>query len=313
MHPDWRVFAFTASWALLTCLLFALAPALRATRADPGDALKSGVRGTAGRERFGLRRILVATQIALSLVLMVGALLFVRSLRNLMTVESGFEENGILIASVNDGRLDSPARLATVRRELVDRLRTIPGVDAAAETGSIPAGGDSWSNMMWMDGSDARQAREISRGMVGAGYFHTIGTPLIAGREFDDRDTGTSPSVAIVNQAFVETFSLGPNPVGRRFWIEKTPFVPQTVLQIVGVAKNSKYRDLRQDVPPLVFIPMSQSPSPLQSGRFLIRSRGRLDALTPSIRRTIADLNPNLRLFLLDPENPDRPTAARAS
>jgi putative ABC transport system permease protein len=296
VHPDWRVFAFTASWALLTCLLFALAPALRATRANPGDALKSGVRGTPGRERFGLRRILVTTQIALSLVLMVGALLFVRSLRNLMTVNAGFNQHGILIANVGYGRLDA-SRLPGVRRDLVERIRALPGVDSAAETAFLPATGDAWTNMMWMDGSDVTHAREVSRGLVGAGYFHTIGTPLVAGREFDERDARTSQSVAIVSEAFVRAFSLGPNPVGMRFWIEKAPYAPQTVYEIVGVAKNSKFHDLRQDFPPVIFIPMSQFTQPLFTGRILIRSSARLGTLTPSIRRAIGDVNPNIGYF----------------
>ncbi len=296
VYPDWRVFAFTASWALLTCLLFALAPALRATRAHPADALKSGVRGTPGRERFGLRRILVTTQIALSLVLMVGALLFVRSLRNLMTVDAGFDAHGILIANVGYGRLDA-ARLPAVRHDLVERIRAIPGVNAAAETSFLPATGDAWTNMMWMDGSDVTHAREVSRGLVGPGYFHAIGTPLMAGREFDERDTRTSPSVAIVSEEFARVFSLGPNPVGRRFWIEKAPYAPQTVYEIVGLAKNSKFHDLRQDFPPMIFLPMSQFPQPLFSGRILIRSGAGLDALTPSVRRAIAEVNPNIGHF----------------
>ena len=298
VHPDWRVFAFTASWALLTCLLFALAPALRATRAHPGDALKSGVRGTPGRDRFGLRRILVATQIALSLVLMVSALLFVRSLRNLMTVEAGFQGKGVLMATASYGGLNaSPARLAVVRHDLVERIRAIPGVESAAETAFLPADGGSWTNMMWMDGSDVTHAREVSRGLVGPGYFHAIRTPLVAGREFDARDTSTSQNVAIVSEAFARTFSLGSNPVGQRFWIEKAPYAPQSLYEIVGVAKNSKFHDLRQDFPSVIFIPMSQFPQPLLYGRILIRSRAKLDVLTPSIRRAIAEVNPNIGYF----------------
>ncbi len=295
VRPDWRVFAFASSLALLTCLLFGLAPALRATHAQPGDALKSGSRGvTAGREGFGLRRILVVAQVALSLVLLVGAVLFVRSLRNLMTLEPGFQENGILIANVSYGGLMPADRLPTLRGALVERIQAIPGVDAAAATASVPALGNAWINTMWMDGSDSGHGRDISRSMVGAGYFHTIGTPMLAGREFDERDTNSSRSVAIVSEAFTRVFSLGPNPVGKRFWIEKTPFAPQMVCEIIGVAKDSKYRDLRQDFMPVAFIPMSQFPQPLGSGNILIRSRLGLDALTPSVRRAISDVNPHI-------------------
>jgi predicted permease len=296
VHPDWRVFAFTASLALLTCVLFALTPALRATRAQPANALSSSNRGTtAGRERFGLRRILVATQVSLSLVLLVGALLFVRSLGNLMTLEPGFKETGILIANVTYGPQDLPdSRLSSMRRNLVERVRAIPGVDAAAETAFVPIDGETWTNTMWMDGSDSSHGHEISRGMVGAGYFRAIGTPLLAGREFDEHDTQASPNVAIVSEAFTRVFSLGPAPVGKKFWIERTPFAAQIVCEIVGVAKDSKYSDLRRDFVPVAFFPMAQSQQRVLSGSILIRSRVRLETLTPLIRRTLAEVSPGI-------------------
>ncbi|PYT20677.1 MAG: hypothetical protein DMG58_33505, partial [Acidobacteria bacterium] len=121
LAPDWRVFAFTAVLAILTCILFGLAPALRATRANPGVAMKSGGRGlTASRERFGLRRMLVVSQIAMSLVLLVGALLFARSLRNLLTLDTGFRKDGILIADLDLSRLKIPVeRDMAFRRDLL--------------------------------------------------------------------------------------------------------------------------------------------------------------------------------------------------
>jgi putative ABC transport system permease protein len=297
VHPDWSVFAFTALLALLTCVLFALTPALRATRTQPADVLNSSSRGTtAGRERFGLRRILVATQISLSLVLMVAALLFVRSLKNLMTLEPGFQETGILIADVVYGRPDvADSRLSLMRHTLVERVRAIPGVDDAAETAFVPIKGGAWTNIMWMDGSDSGHGHAISRAMIGAGYFRAIGTPLLAGREFDEHDTHASPNVAIVSEAFVRVFSLGPDPVGKKFWIEKTPFAPEIVCEIVGVAKNSKYRDLRQDFVPVAFFPMEQFQQRLLSGSILMRSGAGLETLTPSIRRAFAEVNPDIQ------------------
>jgi len=295
-RPDWRVFVFAASLAVLTCVLFALAPALRSTRGQASDALKSGSRGTtAGREQFGLRRILVAGQIALSLVLIVGALLFVRSFRNLSTLEPGFRENGILIANVGYGRDVPDNRLPFIRRDAVERVRAIPGVEDAAETGSIPISGNSWTNNMWMDGSDSGHGREISRSLVGAGYFRMIGTALIAGREFNERDTHASENVAVVSEEFVRRFSLGPNPVGEKFWIEKTPFAPQTAVEIIGVAKNSKYSNLRQEFMPVAFFPLSQFPQPLRGGSILIRSDAPLDRLTPAIRRALGETSPDIQ------------------
>jgi putative ABC transport system permease protein len=292
---DWRVFVFAASLAILTCLSFALAPALRATRGHASDALKSGARGTTGRERFGVGRVLVAGQIALSLVLIVGALLFVRSLRNLTTLEPGFRENGILIANVDYGRAVPDSRLPFIRRDAVERVLAIPGVLDAAETASIPINGNAWTNIMWMDGADSSRGREISRSLVGAGYFRIMGTPLLAGREFDERDTHASGNVAVVSEEFVRRFSLGANPVGEKFWIEKTPYAPQMAVEIVGVAKNSKYSDLRQDFMPVAYFPLSQFPPAQRGGNILIRSDASLDTLTPLVRRALADASPEIQ------------------
>jgi predicted permease len=148
---------------------------------------------------------------------------------------------------------------------------------------------------MWMDGSDSGHGHAISRAMIGAGYFRAIGTPLLAGREFDEHDTHASPNVAIVSEAFVRVFSLGPDPVGKKFWIEKTPFAPEIVCEIVGVAKNSKYRDLRQDFVPVAFFPMEQFQQRLLSGSILMRSGAGLETLTPSIRRAFAEVNPDIQ------------------
>src|SRR5206468_4838728 len=175
---DWRVFAFTTGLAGLTCTLFGLVPALRGTRTSPSAALKAGSRGmTASRERFGLRQALVVSQVALSLLLVVSALLFSLSLRNLMTLNAGFQQEGILIASVNLYRLDLPLeRRQPFKGELLERLRTIPGVDAVADAAQLPLSGNSWDNKIWMDGSAAGEGKESYFSRIGAGYFKTMRT-----------------------------------------------------------------------------------------------------------------------------------------
>jgi predicted permease len=148
LHTDWRVLAFTAGAATLTCALFGLMPALRATRMTPNAVLKSGGRGlTASRERFGLRRTLVVSQIALSFALLVGALVFSRSLRNLLTLDAGIKQDGLLIAYVNPADMTVPAdRRHAFKRELLDRIRSIPGVETASDTNIIPLSGLSSQN-----------------------------------------------------------------------------------------------------------------------------------------------------------------------
>src|SRR5207244_1829778 len=143
LRPDWRVLGFTAGLAVLTCVLFGLAPALRSTRVAPVSVLKAAGRGmTSGPARFGLRRSLVVIQVALSLVLLVGALLFVRTLRNLLTLDPGFRQNNMVVANLDLTRLNiAKERRQGFKRELLDRIRALPGIDSAADAGIVPISG----------------------------------------------------------------------------------------------------------------------------------------------------------------------------
>jgi len=216
LATDWRVLGFTAGLAVLTCLLFGLTPALRATRIAPGEALKSGARGmTAGRERFGLRRVLVCTQVALTLVLLVGALLFSRSLRNLVAVDAGFQTAGILIAEFDLTPLKiAPAERLSYKRRLLERVRAVPGVTAAAETMIVPLSGSGWNRTVNTK-LKANTVAQLNR--VGPGFFQALETPLLAGRDFNEKDNAGSPKVAIVNRTFAHTFLGDDNPVGKTF------------------------------------------------------------------------------------------------
>ena len=285
LPDDFRVFAFAAGLAVLTCLVFAVAPAWRATRTDAADVLKSGGRLTAGRERLGMRRALVVSQIAVSLALLAGTMLFVRSLRNLQALDAGFDRRGMLMADVGFGPPGmASGRVASMRREVFERLRAIPGVSGVAEAAIVPLTGRIWNNRMWMDGSDASKARVSMRSMVGAQYFRTLKTPLLAGREFEDRDMGTTAKLAVVNEEFARQFTGGTNPVGRRFWIETTPTVPQASYEIIGLTRNAKYSDLREPFQPEMFIPMTREALESAGGRFLIRSGAGMDATAAAVR-----------------------------
>src|SRR5207245_10003533 len=152
---DWRVLAFTTGLAALTTVSFGLAPALCATQAEPATLLQSGSRGaTGGRERFSLRRILIVSQVGLSVVLLMGALLFVRSLRNLTTLNVGFQQSGILVTSIDFQRLQLPEeRFAEYKRDLANRVRAISGVESAASAMLVPFGGSSWHDNVINEGS----------------------------------------------------------------------------------------------------------------------------------------------------------------
>ncbi len=297
LDTNWRVFAFTGALALLTGLLFGLAPALRSTREGLGDVLKSSGRGnSAGRERFSMRRALVILQVALSLVLVVGALLFSRTLNNLMTAETGFRQDGVLVARVGYDVLQlAPPRALALRQELLERLRAVPGVLAVGDTDNVPLSGSSTSNAVWMDGAPQSTSHVCMRSHVGPGYFDALGTPLLAGRGIGDRDTANSAKVAVVNEAFAKAFFRGQNPVGQRLWVESTPFEPSAEYEIVGLVRNTKYGELREEFAPILFQAQSQDPVTSPGDAYLIRSRLPMDTLTPAVQGVLTAAAPGIR------------------
>lgn len=293
MAPDWRVFGFTSALAILTCILFGLAPALRATRTDPASAMKSAGRSvTADRQRFGMRRVLVISQVALSLVLLVGALLFVRSLRNLLTLDAGFRQSGLLITGIDISRLNyPPTQRMALFRDLLANVRNTPGVENAASANIVQVSGDGWNESIQFLGQPSGKHVEPWFDRVSAGYFRTMGTPLIAGRDFDDRDTTSSPEVAVVNEQFSRKFLGGKNPIGVAFRILTGPGEPEHVYQIVGMVRNSKYRSLRDDFQPIAFVAATQDKEPGTGTSLVVRSREPIGALTAALRRTIRQEN----------------------
>jgi predicted permease len=252
LSMNWRMIVFTVAVAALTCLLFGLAPAIKASGSSPAHAMKTAGRTlTATRERFSLRRALVVAQVALSLVLVVSAFLFVRTLRNLGTLDAGFQREGILILEADFTRLNIPLeRRVQFRERLLERVRAVPGVESAAHTSIVPLSGNGWNETIIID-NQVREEAFLTN--ISPGYFRTIGTPLLAGRDFDSRDSLHAPRVAIVTETFVQKFLPGQNPIGKTFSYEVGPSEPQPVFEIVGLAKASKYYHLREDFMPIAF------------------------------------------------------------
>jgi putative ABC transport system permease protein len=295
---DWRLLAFTTTLAVLTTISFGLAPAIRATRAEPATLLQSGSRGsTGGKERFSLRRILVVSQVALSVVLLMGALLFVRSLRNLTTLNTGFQQTGILVAGVDFERLHIPDdRNTEYKREIVRRIQSMPGVESAADARMVPFGGNSSNDNVLNEGSDVEKGVSWLN-YLGTGYFQTIGTPLLAGRDFNDGDTATSMKVAIVNEAFVRKILDGTkNPLGKRFRMHEPPGKPRPLYEIVGVVKDSKYQDMHEEFMTFMYFPATQEEKPGPYDQILIRSSLPLTSLIGSLKETIGNMNPGIDL-----------------
>ena len=290
LTPDRAVLGFALALSAATCLLFGLIPAWRSTRVGAADAMRGNGRGALGtRERFGLRQMLVVSQVAVSLVLLVGALLFSTSLRKLMSVDAGFQQNGILIANIDFRRLSIPSeRRSSFKQNLLAELRTLPGVEAAGEIDILPLSGGSISNRVWMDGADGGRKVESNFNWAGAGYLQTMGIPLLAGRDFDLHDSPSTPRVAVVNQTFARQLGLGDNPIGKRFRREAVPGNPEMVVEVVGLVRDTKYLSLREDFRPIAFLCIDQDTGLSPDAQFLIRAGAPLPETTRALRAAIA-------------------------
>ena len=287
LATDWRVLGFLAALAVATCLLFGLAPALRATSVSPGIALKeSGRGGMQGRARLGLRRLLVVSQVALSLTLLVGALLFVRSLENLAKVDAGFQRDGILVVHIDFSALHWPdAQRAAFADDLLNRMRAIPGVDSAAAANIVPLEGDGEFHDILMGVSSPPTGDDPTTAFlhVSPGYFATMRTPILAGREFDNRDTHGSPKVAIVNEAFARKIAKSGNPVGQMFRVRRLGAITGPY-EIVGMVKDAKYDDLREQPQEIVYLEGSQDDQAPTDLQILLRSNSPLSMLTAAVK-----------------------------
>jgi predicted permease len=293
---DWRVLLFTGFIAVLTCLIFGLVPAFRSSRAAPGAVLKSGGRGTTmGRERFSFQRWLVVTQIAVSVVLLVGALLFVRSFWNLVTLDPGFRQRGILVAVLDFRRLGfSPERTDAFIRESLAQIRALPQVESAATSTHVPLNGGAWNwNLgVHIDGLDGSSKFT----WVSPEYFQTMGVPLLAGRDFDDRDKRTSPKVAVVNEEFVRRYLFGQNPIGKIIRTTAEPGYPESEFEIVGMVKDTKYSELRDPSPPISYAPADQFPDPGGWTVLFIRYSSPPPAVMSAIREKLGAANPRMSI-----------------
>src|SRR5882757_888310 len=284
---DWRVLLFAAAIAMLTCVVFGTIPAMQGTRVDPIASLKSGERGVAGgRERFSVQRFLVVTQIAVSMVLLVGALLFVRSYRNLMTLDPGMRESGITVGffgyySTNIKQENE----AAFKRQLVDDVRSVPGVENAAATTNTPLGGGTWSH-----GVHVGTAEGSSRfTYANPSYFATMGIPIVTGRGFTAMDTTEAPHVLIVNQAFVQKYFGKSQPLGRLVQVMPEPQYPARTYEVVGTIPDTKYNGLRGEPEPIAFVPIDQLPETAQgAGAAMMIASENGPAAIAAIRRAIA-------------------------
>ncbi len=284
VQPDARALVFTVLLSILTALLFGLAPALRASRTDLIPALKEGGRGLEfGGSRQRLSRGLIVAQIALSIILLVGAGLFLRSLRNLNSIDLGFERESVLLAALDPSRSGyTPEQTRRSFLALLEGLQAIPGVRSASLSWNPPVAGGGSSRTVTVEGRapGPEASREIYVNWVAPRYFETLGVPLIAGRDFGSHDTPESPRVVILNRTMAREFFGDENPIGHRI-----RFDDSDVREVVGVVGDSHYLEIREKITPTLYLNTFQSPSP--GSEFAIRTNVDPNAVALAVRREI--------------------------
>jgi predicted permease len=256
--------------------------------------MKGSARGlTMDRGSFLVRRGLIVCQVALSLVLLVAALLFVRTFRNLVDLNPGFHQDNLLVGDFDFSNLQLPVeRRVDYKRELLRNIRSIPSISMAAETVIVPMSGSGWDGFINIpEAGIYRKLVNFSR--VSSGYFKTLETPLLVGRDFAENDTLTSPPVAIVNETCARIFFGNDNPIGRTFRISQ---MPARIYQVVGLAADTKYRDLREDFHAIVFLAANQDQSPDPDSTVLIRSNAPVSTLISALKEGSNRLSPGIVL-----------------
>ncbi|RPJ57609.1 MAG: FtsX-like permease family protein, partial [Acidobacteria bacterium] len=257
----WRVLGFTTAVAVATALLFGTVPALRASRVEPNEALKDQGRGTGARRHAGLGHWLVIGQVALSVVLVVAAGLFMRTFSSLASLDLGFDRGPVLIVGINAQRSSAPLER---RLDLFERVHqaasAVPGVSHAALSAVTPVSGSTWNNRIEIPGGPPLPERERITNInhVTPDWFATYGTRLLAGRDVSDRDRQGAQAVALVNETFAKKFLGGGSPIGRTVRQEGRPGKEPPPIEIVGLVEDAVYRSLREPVPPTMYLPLAQ-------------------------------------------------------
>jgi len=293
---DWRVFSYIATVALGTGILVGLMPALRASRIDLNDVLREGGRGAGGTGRHVVRSVLVVAQVAVSLVLLVAAALFVRSVQRAQSIDLGFKPARVLNLSMDvSQQAFTEARGRAFYKDVEARVRTLPGVESVSYAYSVPFGYYSSAEYVEAEGQPPpKDQRRPSAGynVVEPEYFATMSVPIDRGRAFTPQDDERGRPVAIVNEVMAQRFWPGQDPVGRRFKLQSNE---TQWLEVVGVSRTGKYQSLFDDPGPYFFAPIAQQ---YRSLRVLhVKTAGAPDAMAPAIQKEIRALNPSLPVY----------------
>src|SRR4029450_11727495 len=299
VHLNLSVLAFTVATSSAAAVTFGLAPALQCNRIDPWPTLKDGITGAGIGARFSPSRLLVVTQTALSLVLVIASGLLLRTLLNLKAIDRGFDEQ-VLEANLDTSLVSGNG--VALGTALLERLSTVPGVERASFSQFGFGRGASRICCISLEGyvPHANEDKGVRIQPVSAEYFHSLSIPVIAGRPFADTDRNRAPRVAIINETMARHYFRGADPLGKRFaWWHAAP----KDIEIVGVVRDAKYDNLRQDSPRLVYLPALQQ----GSGPNFVQIRAKTHSdrhvatLFQDLRSAIRAVNPGIRIVSLEP------------
>ncbi|MGA2270056.1 MAG: ABC transporter permease [Bryobacteraceae bacterium] len=298
---DLPVLGFTMLVSVATGILFGLAPAFHFTRQAAYEALKEGARGTSGKSAHRLRGALIVAEVALSLMLLAGSGLLIRSFLRLQEVDTGFRPEGVLTMRVSlpPEKYSKPEQPRTFYRELLDRVRRLPGVDAAGGVTGLPLTGTGWSGTTTIDTQavpERDRTPEADQRPVLPGYFEAMGIALLRGRYFDQRDIETSAPVAIVDETLARTYWPNQEPLGKR--IKQGGRQSQNPWRtIVGVVRHVRYRTLESPSRVEFYWPYAQSPFPVRSMSLAIHAAYDPRMLANAVEREVQALDPDQPVY----------------
>jgi len=290
--PNLRVLGFTIGVSALCAIVFGTAPALRASRIEPNTSLKGGKTLNALRNPLG--KAFVVAQVALSLLLLVGAGLFVRTLVNLQNIPSGFKQENAMLFMIDPSatgiKTDDP-KLPALLSEVENKVKQVPGVQAASFAFMVFNQG-FWTGAAYTreDNIAEGQNRSLRNNIVGPDFFAAMGIPLVQGRGIGPQDTKSSQKVAVVTESMVQKFFPTGSPIGKRFGIKGRESSEE--IEVIGVVKDAKYGNLKESFRPMAFYPYTQVPDVL--GNFVVRFSGPASTVVPQVRETIKQINRNL-------------------
>jgi len=302
-RPDLRVLCFTLVVSLLTALIFGLAPALQATRPDLAPTLKEQANAVAGGGQALWRRMLVCAQVSLSLVLLIAAGLFVRTLKNMKEMSPGFEVSNLVSFAVNRTLSGYDKERAKIfYRQLQQKLSSLQGARSAGLAVVAPLSFDEWDSTVSVEGYSAKPGEDMSPWVnhVSPAFFATLKIPIYAGRDFTDRDRGSTAKVAIVNQKFARHYFGKESPIGRHIGMGGDPGT-KTDIEIIAVVRDTKYQTMREDPPRQVYFPYLQNDWATEMTAYV---RSDVDSATifPELRAAVQSIDPSLPVYQMKTE-----------